>query len=187
MTKYRDAYYPGTEELGPNEMRVTALGTGMPNLRPSQMSASWFVELGNGDKFFFDMGTGSISNFCKLGFPYDLANKVFLSHLHSDHCGDFAAWYIGGWVDGRQTDVHVWGPSGDTPEMGTKFFLDRGFRVWGCPWNHLVNHAAWERVVNKNKDNPLFLGLMHTEWGTKNTGLAQTAEINWSGRTWLNK
>jgi hypothetical protein len=34
----RDAYYPGTEELGPNEMRVFSLGTGMPNLRPSQVS-----------------------------------------------------------------------------------------------------------------------------------------------------
>ncbi len=31
----RDAYFPGTEELGPAEMRLTALGTGMPNLRPS--------------------------------------------------------------------------------------------------------------------------------------------------------
>ncbi len=33
--KYPDAFYPGSEELGPDEMRVTALGTGMPNLRPS--------------------------------------------------------------------------------------------------------------------------------------------------------
>jgi hypothetical protein len=30
--KYPDAYYPGSEELEPDEMRVTALGTGMPNL-----------------------------------------------------------------------------------------------------------------------------------------------------------
>ena len=29
---------PGTEELGPNEMRATALGTGMPTLVPSQVS-----------------------------------------------------------------------------------------------------------------------------------------------------
>ena len=27
----RDVYYPGTEELKPNEMRVTACGTGMPH------------------------------------------------------------------------------------------------------------------------------------------------------------
>ncbi len=36
MTEHlRDAYFPGKEELGTDEMRLTALGTGMPNLRPS--------------------------------------------------------------------------------------------------------------------------------------------------------
>jgi hypothetical protein len=32
----RETYYPGTEELASNEMRVTACGTGMPNARPKQ-------------------------------------------------------------------------------------------------------------------------------------------------------
>lgn len=49
-----DVYYPGTEALGPNEMRVIACGTGVPNVRPKQAAACWLVELGNGDKFFFD-------------------------------------------------------------------------------------------------------------------------------------
>lgn len=31
----RDAYFPGKEELSLDEMRLTALGTGMPNLHPS--------------------------------------------------------------------------------------------------------------------------------------------------------
>jgi len=55
----RDVYYPGTEELAPDEMRVIACGTGMPNSRPKQAAACWLVELGNGDKFLFDIGTGS--------------------------------------------------------------------------------------------------------------------------------
>ena len=92
MTKqYREAYFPGTEELGPDEMRVTALGTGMPLLRPSQMSAGWLAELGNGDRFFFDMGTGCIKNFAALDIPYQDADKLFLSHLHSDHVGQHIA------------------------------------------------------------------------------------------------
>ncbi len=53
----RDVFYPGTEEVGPNEIRVVALGTGMPNARPKQAAACWLVELGNGDKFLFDLGT----------------------------------------------------------------------------------------------------------------------------------
>jgi len=122
--QYRDAYFPGTEELAPDEMRITALGTGMPVLRPSQMSAGWLVELGNGDRFFFDMGTGCIKNFAALDIPYQDADKLFLSHLHSDHVGDFPVWWIGGWIT-RQTPVYVWGPSGKTPELGTKYCIDK--------------------------------------------------------------
>ena len=122
--KYRQAYFPGTEELAPDEMRVIALGTGMPLLRPSQMSAGWFVELGNGDKFFFDMGTGCIKNFAALDIAYQDANKLFLSHLHSDHVGDYPLWWIGGWIT-RQSPVYVWGPSGKTPELGTKHCIEK--------------------------------------------------------------
>jgi ribonuclease Z len=56
-TATREMYYPGTEDLAPDEMRVTACGTGMPNARPKQAAACWLVELGNGDKFLFDIGT----------------------------------------------------------------------------------------------------------------------------------
>ena len=55
----RDRYFPGTEDLTPNEMRIIALGTGMPSARPKQAAACFLVELGNGDKFIFDIGSGS--------------------------------------------------------------------------------------------------------------------------------
>ena len=34
----RDVYYPGTEPLNPNDMRIVALGTGMPSVRPKHNS-----------------------------------------------------------------------------------------------------------------------------------------------------
>ena len=40
----RDNYFPNTESLGADEMRVTALGTGTPNFRRSQASAAWLVD-----------------------------------------------------------------------------------------------------------------------------------------------
>ena len=84
----RKFYYPNTEALGDNEMRVISLGTGTPNFRHSQASASWLVELGNGEKFLFDVGTGSIANLASLEIPYTYVDKVFISHLHVDHMGD---------------------------------------------------------------------------------------------------
>ena len=34
-----DVYHPGTEALGPDEMRVTTCGTGMPTVRPKKAAA----------------------------------------------------------------------------------------------------------------------------------------------------
>ena len=65
----RDVYYPGTEALAPDEMRVTACGTGMPNARPKQAAACFLVELGNGDKFIFDIGSGSFERLSALAIP----------------------------------------------------------------------------------------------------------------------
>ncbi len=77
----------------------------------------------------------------------------------------------------------------DLLEMGAKYLLDIGFRIYGSPWDHLVNHQAWERILLKNAGNPNFMGLMHTEWYSddRSYGLSETGEINWTGKTWLTK
>ena len=106
----RDNYFPGTEALGADEMRVIALGTGTPNFRRSQASASWLVELGNGDKFIFDIGTGSLANLAALEIPYSYLDKIFVSHLHVDHIGDLDAMFIGGWVSNRTGPPGCGGP-----------------------------------------------------------------------------
>ncbi len=67
----RYIYYPGTEELEKDEIRLIALGTGMPAARRSQAATCWLVELGNGDKFLFDIGTGANANMAALMIPFD--------------------------------------------------------------------------------------------------------------------
>ena len=56
-----EVYYPGTEELGADEIRVIACGSGMPMPRTKQAAACFLIELGNGDKFVFDVGTGAFT------------------------------------------------------------------------------------------------------------------------------
>ena len=41
-----EVYYPGTEALAEDEMRVVACGTGMPQPRLKQAAACFLVELG---------------------------------------------------------------------------------------------------------------------------------------------
>ena len=128
--KYPDSYFPNTELLGHDEMRITALGTGMPNVTKNQASISYFVELGNGDKFLFDLGGGSFTNLMALRPDFEKVDKVFASHLHTDHIGDFPLLLVGGWLSGRYTPLHIYGPTGATPELGTKAFADAQVKAW---------------------------------------------------------
>jgi len=125
----REIYFPNTEELAPDEMRLIACGTGMPTSRPKQAASSWLLELGNGDKFLFDVGTGSAERIAAMEIPYNHLDKVFLSHLHTDHFGDLDALFVGGGLSGRQKPLRVWGPAGDTPERGTKYSMDHLFKA----------------------------------------------------------
>ncbi|MEP2705338.1 MAG: guanitoxin biosynthesis MBL fold metallo-hydrolase GntH [Roseibium sp.] len=121
--KYPASYFPNTEILGGDEMRITALGTGMPNQTRAAVSISYFVELGNGDKFIFDAGSGMMANLFSLRPDFSKIDKVFASHLHIDHVGDFMGLHIAGWLSGRYSPIHFYGPSGATPELGSATFV----------------------------------------------------------------
>ncbi len=120
-----DAWYPRTEKVAANEMFIVALGTGMPTpITRAQKSTAWYVELGNGDIFLFDVGSGSSENLFALRPDFARVDKAFLSHLHTDHVGDVDALWIGGWLSGRYEPLHIYGPSGSEPELGTEAFVD---------------------------------------------------------------
>ena len=120
----RDTYYPNTEDLAPDEMRVIACGTGMPTTRAAQAAACFLVELGNGDKFLFDIGSGSAERISSLQIPYNYLDKVFIGHLHTDHFGALHDLFVGGALMGRNVPLRVWGPSGAAPELGTAYALE---------------------------------------------------------------
>ncbi|WP_422040662.1 guanitoxin biosynthesis MBL fold metallo-hydrolase GntH [Roseibium sp.] len=139
----RGVYYPGTEALAEDEMRVTACGTGMPTVRPKQAAACWLVELGNGDKFLFDIGAQSMSRIAAMKIPFDYLDKVFIGHLHLDHMADLATLWIGGLKANRTFPLRVWGPSGPKPELGTIASME-----------HMQKMYAWEiaSIVGKLDD-----------------------------------
>jgi ribonuclease Z len=126
----RYAYYPGTEDLEKDEIRLIACGTGLPAARRDQAATCFLAELGNGDKFLFDVGTGSMANVAALMIPYDFLDKVFLTHLHTDHWGDLATIWAGGWTAGRTKPLRIWGPKGATPDMGTAYAIENFLRAY---------------------------------------------------------
>jgi ribonuclease Z len=132
----RYVYYPGTEVLASDEARIIACGTGMPAARRGQAAACFLVELGNGDKFLFDLGTGCMANVAALMIPMNYLTKVFASHLHTDHIGDLAALWAGGWTGGRTVPLEVWGPSGSREDMGTAYFVEHFMKAYN--WDYMT-------------------------------------------------
>jgi ribonuclease Z len=130
----RYVYYPGTEVLAKDEVRVIACGTGMPDQRRGQASACFLFEFGNGEKLLFDIGSGSMRNLNALMIPAEFLTKVFISHLHTDHWADLNALWAGGWTSGRPVPLEVWGPSGQTEDMGTAYAIDGFLRAFN--WDY---------------------------------------------------
>ena len=126
---------PTAKTWRPDEMRLIACGTGMPTARPKQAASCWLLELGNGDKLLFDLGTGSAERIAAMQIPYNYLDKVFFEPPAYRPLRRF--WmrlFIGGALAGRQKPLRVWGPAGDTPERGTKYALE-----------HLFKALTWDR------------------------------------------
>ena len=140
----RYVYYPGTEVLAQDEIRIIACGTGMPDQRMAQASACFLFEMGNGDKFIFDIGSGSMRNIASLMIPYEYLTKVFLSHLHTDHWGDLDSLWAGGWTAGRPVPLEIWGPAGATEDMGTAFAI-----------KHFLLANNWDKKTREFKITPI--------------------------------
>ena len=85
-----------------------------------------------------------MANIASLMIPYQYLDKVFLSHLHTDHMGDILGLWAGGWTAGRPNALRVWGPSGATPEMGTKYAME-----------HFLKFVNWDRVTREAKITPI--------------------------------
>jgi ribonuclease Z len=105
----QEVYFPNTEDLRPDEMRVVACGTGMPTTRAAQAAACFLVELGNGDKFLFDIGSGSAERISSLQIPHNYLDKVFIGHLHTDHFGALHDLFVGGALMGRNVPLRSGG------------------------------------------------------------------------------
>jgi len=152
----RYVYYPGTEVLAEDEVRVIACGTGMPEQRRGAASACFLFEFGNGEKMIFDLGTGSMRNIASLMIPYEYLTKIFLSHLHTDHWGALSSIWAGGWTAGRPVPLEVWGPSGQTPEMGTAYAIE-----------HFLKANNWDYQTRAFKITPVSGGINVHEFNYK--------------------
>jgi len=100
-------------------IKVTLLGTGVPQPSIERFGPATLVEAGK-QYFLFDCGRGAAQRIWQQKIPLGKVNRLFLTHLHSDHTVGIPDLWLTGWISTafgqRKTPLQVWGPAG-TEEM----------------------------------------------------------------------
>jgi ribonuclease Z len=131
-------WYLPVEDLDAGEMRISFLGSSFTPRRGQAMN-SVFIEVGTGQSFVFDLGSGTITQYTAMGIPSSRMTHVFLTHLHADHMSDLVALYCFGPAHDRKTPLHIYGPSGpilkgvEFKEQGTAAFCQNLLQL--CRWH----------------------------------------------------
>ena len=97
-------------------LKIVVLGSGGgPPADVQRYGPSILVEAG-GEKLLFDCGRAAVVRLAEAGVRQQEIDKIFLTHLHSDHILSIPDILLTGWTSGRKMPLRVWGPSG-TKEM----------------------------------------------------------------------
>jgi ribonuclease Z len=122
--KNTNTYFPGLEEVGKDEMRISFIGSTPAPPTRAQAGTCIMVECGPDKRFFFDLGSGAVKNLVAMQVPIQVINDIFFTHLHVDHYADlpylyaFAPWMM------RWKPLRVYGPSGRTEKDGIKYMIE---------------------------------------------------------------
>jgi ribonuclease BN (tRNA processing enzyme) len=100
--------------------QVVMLGTGTPRADPSRSGPAVAV-IYNGRAYLFDSGPGVVRRAAAAAGRLKIAaleapklNRVFLTHLHSDHTLGLPDLIFSPWVLGRKEPLDLYGPQGTT-------------------------------------------------------------------------
>jgi ribonuclease BN (tRNA processing enzyme) len=92
-------------------MKIRLLGTGTPTPSLKRMSSGYLVETAS-RKMLFDFGPGTYHRMLEAGVKPVEITDIFFTHLHYDHCLDYARLLMTRWDQGagRIPELNVFGP-----------------------------------------------------------------------------
>lgn len=116
----------------PDGLHVYVCGAGSPIPDPVRSGSCLGVVAGK-RAFVFDIGSGGVRTLLRMGFPVQRLERVYLTHLHSDHFDGLGELMLQAWVGGtRRTPLPVSGPAGTDQIVAgftSAYQIDSGFRT----------------------------------------------------------
>ncbi|WP_285711818.1 MBL fold metallo-hydrolase [Erythrobacter oryzae] len=96
----------------PDGLHAYVCGTGSP-MADTERAGACIAVIAGDTRMIFDVGSGSMRVLGRMGFPVGKTERLFLTHLHSDHFDGLGELMVQSWVQGaRATPLPVSGPPG---------------------------------------------------------------------------
>ncbi len=105
-------------------LRVTLLGTGIPNPHINAFGTATMIEAGD-ERVMIDCGRGAVVRMAQAGFPIGFTDTLILSHFHSDHYSGLFDLLMTGTI--QQPFAHRGGP----------------LQLYGPPGVEKIAEGAW--------------------------------------------
>lgn len=112
-------------------LRVAICGSSAP-LPSARRAKACVAVIAGGKIWIVDTGPESTENLLTWGVPLDKVAGVLITHFHSDHIGDLGELNLQTWVQGRPSDLAVYGGPGIEQVVAgfnEAYAQDRGYRT----------------------------------------------------------
>lgn len=166
--------------------QIVMLGTGTPIPDPDRMGAGVAIVV-DSVAYLFDAGAGVVRRASAAGRngikafapptpkaqPSPRFDRVFLTHLHSDHTLGLADVIFTPWIQGREAPLDIYGPPGT--KVLVKGILDgnaedineRAHAFGGPPrkgWNSVVHEIAEGEIFRDSRVTVSAFAVPHADW-----------------------
>ncbi|MEO1100670.1 MAG: MBL fold metallo-hydrolase [Pseudomonadota bacterium] len=116
----------------PDGLHVYMCGTGSP-MADADRAGPCIGVLAGDKAYMVDIGSGGARKLGRMGFPMERLERVFLTHLHSDHMDGLGELMLQAWVAGARTEpMPISGPSGVeevVDGLNAAYRIDSGYRI----------------------------------------------------------
>lgn len=116
----------------PDGLHAYLCGTGSP-MADARRAGACIAVIAGETRLIFDVGSGSMRVLGRMGFPVGKTERLFLTHLHSDHFDGLGELMVQSWVQGaRHAPLPVSGPPGTigvADGFNAAYSLDASYRT----------------------------------------------------------
>ena len=115
------------ESCTPNGVWLQVLGSGGPEITDRRASSGYLIWVAGKARLLVDAGAGVALHFGQSGARFTDLDAIAFSHFHVDHSADLPAFIKSGFFSGRDRDLPIYGPVGNSFMPATTEFVQNLF------------------------------------------------------------